>query len=741
MNVKSLQYMFKKLVFALSIISVVACGAKPRADLSDNLDGLKPTTQHEIIAKEVAGLLENVAYKKVAMSDSLSNIVFNNLIKSLDQGKNYFLQSDIDEFEKFRNTISQDFRNGDLSAPFYIYNRYIERYRTRLTYAISQLDTKHDFAKKEFYTPSREKLDWFKSEEEANNQWRQKVKYEILNLKLTTTVDSAESKLLNPNDPETPSLDAAKDTTGNKSIETLKKRYKNLLSQETKLNANDVFQLVMTSLTDAVDPHTSYFNPSFAQAFNEGMANTFEGIGARLMVDNEVVKIMEVIPGGPIFKDKSIHIDDKIIGVAQGEKGEFEDIIGWRIDAAVAKIKGPKGTVVRLKIIPAGQDLTAHPRIVSLTREKIVVEEESAKKEIKTVKGADGKNLKVGIITIPKFYIDFDAYRKRDPNYKSTTRDVRLILDTLKQEKVDAVLIDLRFNGGGSLQESIELTGLFIDKGPVVQVRDVQNRIEVDQDEDAGVSWSGPMGVIINRFSASASEIFAGAIQDYGRGIVLGSQTYGKGTVQSAVDMSRIISPTSRLLLKAQGAKDDTVPTGAPEFGQINITLGKFYRITGSSTQHKGVSPDIAFPTQYSAEKFGESSEPAALAWDQIKSSNFTKIADLTTITKSLTAMHEARMKKSQEYLFLLEDIKTFEEKREEITKVPIQVEELKAEREDNKAKNRKRVNEMLKSRNLPLWLEGKPQPKLDFDFVKDESIQVMGDYINLSKKIQLAKK
>ncbi len=734
--------MFKKLVFALSIISIVACGARPRVDLDDRIDALKPTAQHEIIAKEVAGLLENVSYKKVPMSDSLSNIVFNNLIKSLDQGHNYFMQSDIDDFEQYRHTISQDFRNGDLSAPFYIYNRYVERYRERLNYAISQLDAKHDFTKEEFYTPSREKMDWFKNEEEANNQWRQKIKYEILNLKLASSVDSAEVKLLNPDDPETPSLDAAKDSTGNKSIETLRKRYKNLLSQEKKLNSNDVFQVVMTALTDAVDPHTSYFNPSFAQAFNEGMANTFEGIGARLMVDNEVVKIMEVIPGGPIFKDKTIQIDDKIIGVAQGKDGDFEDIIGWRIDAAVAKIKGPAGTTVRLKIIPAGQDLTAHPKIVSLVREKIVVEEESAKKEVKTMKGQDGKDYKVGIITIPKFYIDFDAYRKRDPNYKSTTRDVRLILDSLKQEKVDAVLIDLRFNGGGSLQESIELTGLFIDKGPVVQVRDVQNRVEVDEDKIPGVSWDGPLGVIINRFSASASEIFAGAIQDYGRGVILGSQTYGKGTVQSAVDMSRIISPTSRLLLKAQGGKDSaSVPNGAPEFGQINITLGKFYRITGSSTQHKGVSPDVSFPTQYSAENFGESSEPSALPWDQIKSSNFTQVADLKAINKQLEQKHEARMKKSQEYKFLLDDIKTFEEKREEITKVPIQIDQFKAERESNKLKNKTRINDILKSRGLPLWIDGKPQPKLDFDFVKEESVQVMVDFIQLEKPSKLATK
>lgn len=700
--------MFKNLVFALSIVSIVACGAKPRVNLEEGEGGLKPTMQHEIIAKEVANLLENVSYKKVPMNDSLSNLVFNNLIKSMDQGRNYLLQGDIDEFQQYKNTLSQDFKQGDLSAAFHIFNVYSKRYVQRMTYALTQIDVAQDFDKDESYVGYREKLDWFKTDKEAEEQWAKRVKYDLLNLKLSST---------------------GKEDDSAKQKETLRKRYNNLLSQAKKTNSNDAFQLIMSSLTDAVDPHTTYYNPSFAQAFNEGMSNTFEGIGARLMIDNEAVTISEVLPGGPAFKDKSLHMNDKIIAVAQGDKGEFEDIVGWRLDAAVAKIKGPKGTVVRLKIIPAGQEMSSQPKIVSLKREKIVVEEESAKKEIKMVKGEDGKTYKVGVINLPKFYIDFDAYRKRDPNYKSTTRDVKLILDTLKQEKVDAVILDLRNNGGGSLQEAIELTGLFIDKGPVVQVRDTRNRIEVDNDEESGMSWSGPFGVIINRFSASASEIFAGAIQDYGRGIILGSQSYGKGTVQSAVDMSRFISATSKLLLKAEGEKDPDTPNGAPEFGQINITMGKFYRITGSSTQHKGVSPDIEFPTQFSAEKFGESSEPAALPWDQIKSSNFTKVADLKAVNEKLAAIHKVRAQKSPEYKFLLEDIEFFN-KQDSIPKVTLNEAKLKKEREENKIKNRNRINAELKLHGKPEWKEGQPQPKVDFDYVMDESANIMVDFI-----------
>ncbi|MFZ4862698.1 carboxy terminal-processing peptidase [Sphingobacterium sp. Mn56C] len=700
--------MFRNLIICLALISVVACGSKPRVILDEGGMNIQPTLQHEIIAKEVVGILENYSYKKVKVSDSLSNIVYDNLIKTIDQGRNYLLQSDIDDIQKFRNTISQDMKNGDLSTPFYIFNIYSKRYLECMEYALTQIDVPHDFNKEESYVNFREKLPWFTSEAQLKDQWRKRVKFDLLNLRLA-------------------SADSVKNDDKNK--ETLKKRYNNLISQAKKTNANDAFQLIMSAYTDAVDPHTTYYNPSFAQAFNEGMSNTLEGIGARLQMENEMVTIKEIIAGGPAYKDKTLKMDDRIVAVAQGN-GEFEDIIGWRLDAAVAKIKGSKGTVVRLKILPAGQDISAQPTIVSLTRDKIVIEEESAKKTIKTVKGDDGKNYKVGVITLPKFYIDFEAYRNGDANYKSTTRDVKLLLDTLNQEKVDAVILDLRNNGGGSLQEAIELTGLFIDQGPVVQVRNVGNRVDVERDRDPGAAWKGPFGVIINRFSASASEIFAGAIQDYGRGIILGSTSYGKGTVQSAVQMSRFISPTNKLLLKASGAdKDSDTPQGAPEFGQINVTIGKFYRITGSSTQHKGVSADIVFPTQYSAEKFGESSEAAALPWDQINKTNFTKVADLKDINAKLQENHKKRMAKSQEYKFLLEDIEEFN-KVDSISQISLNQTKLKQERDKNKAKNRARINKLLELHGMPLWKEGQPQPKVEFDFILEESLNVMADFI-----------
>lgn len=706
-------HMFKNFLVCLAFISVVACGAKPRVAIEEGGLTLKPSLQHEIIAKEVVGILENYSYKKVAASDSISNIVHNNLIKSLDEGKNYFLQSEIDSFQEYRNTISQDFKIGDLSSAFHIFNTYNKRALEVLEYALTQVDAKHDFSKDDSYINFRDKLDWFKTDAELKDQWRKRVKFDLLNLKLTSAEGKDESE---------------------KHKETLRKRYNNLISQAKQTNSNDAFQLVMSAFTNAIDPHTTYYNPSFAQRFNEDMSNTLEGIGARLQMENDMVTIKEIIAGGPAFKDKTLKMDDRIVGVAQGN-GEFEDIIGWRLDAAVAKIKGSKGTVVRLKILPAGADISAQPTIVKLTREKIVIEEESAKKSIKTVKGEDGKTYRIGVITLPKFYIDFEAYRKRDPNYKSTTRDIRLLLDTLNQEKVDAVVLDLRNNGGGSLQESIELTGLFIEKGPVVQVKDTRGQIEVHQDEDSTVAWKGPFGVIINRYSASASEIFAGAIQDYGRGIILGSSTFGKGTVQSAVDMSRFISSVNKLKLKAAGESIDAdTPNGAPEFGQINVTIAKFYRINGSSTQHKGVDPDISFPTQFTSEKYGESAEPAALPWDQIRSTNFTKINDLNAIKNQLAAKHDVRMKNSAEYKFLLEDIEEFTKVMSTTSTISLNEAKLKIERDENKLKNRNRINKLLELHNMPLWKEGQPQPKVEFDFILEESLNVMKDLITVKK-------
>jgi carboxyl-terminal processing protease len=681
-----------------------------------SVNDLKPDLQQSVVAKSLVELIENFHYQKVAVDDDFSSVVFDEYLKALDGGRSYFLQSDIADFEKFRLTMDDDVRTGDLSVPFYIFNVYQKRYNDRVNFALKEIEKKFSFTSNDTYTYDREKLPWLKSESESNSLWSKRIKYEMLNLKITGTEEA-------------------------KIKETLKKRYENLISQSTKFNQQDVFQIFMNSFTGTVDPHTSYFVPNKAQEFNEDLARTFEGIGARLQLDNEVVKIAEIIPGGPAFKSKAIQANDRIIAVAQGKAGEFVDVIGWRLDVTVTKIKGPKGTIVRLKVIPAGQELSSTPKIVELVRDKVVLEDQSAKRTIKTITSG-GKSYKIGIIQLPAFYADFKAMQAGDPNYKSTTRDVRLLLDTLKREKVDAVVLDLRSNGGGSLPEAISLTGLFIKSGSVVQVRDRRNEIEVSEDEDESIAWTGPLGVLIDRFSASASEIFAGAIQDYGRGVIIGNQSYGKGTVQQGIDMSRVISTTDKLMLKGaqtvstKGSQADSkganvTRTNAPEFGQINLTMAKFYRVNGSSTQHKGVVPDIEFPTVFPKDKYGESSEPSALPWDTIAPSQFSRLASLDEVKRKLIALHQERMKTSVGFKDLQEDIAEFA-KREAETSITLNEAKLKKERDEQEAKSLLRENQKRIAKGLAPLKKGEIKPKEDIDFIRDEGLQIIADFIQI---------
>ncbi len=704
--------MLKKIFLGLFVAASLACIADPRVKVEVlGSFNLKPDAQQAVVTKELASLLENYHYKQVMLNDSVSEIIFDTYLKSLDAGRNYFVQADVDDFNQYRSTFDDDLKAGDLSVPFYIFNVFQKRYNERLRFALGKMNQSIDFTANESYPYDREKLPWFSSTEEADKIWALRVKYDLLNLKM-----------------------AGGDVA--KNLQTLKQRYDNLVSQATKTNNQDVYQLIMNAFTETIDPHTNYFVPIRAQEFNEDMARTYEGIGARLQVDNEVVKVIEVMAGGPAFKAKILNVNDRIVAVAQGKDGEFVDVIGWRIENTVSKIKGPKGTLVRLKVIPAGQELSAKPVIIELLRDKIILEDQSAKKSIKTVKSGT-KTLKIGVIEVPAFYADFKAYQAGDPNYKSTTRDVKLLLDTLKAQKVDGVIIDLRSNGGGSLLEAIELTGLFIKSGPVVQVKD-RRGVEINEDEDPTIAYDGPLAVMVDRFSASASEIFAGAIQDYGRGVIIGTQTYGKGTVQSSIDVSKIISPTDKLMLlnekKEENGKNGTVARqNAPQFGQINLTMAKFYRVNGSSTQHKGVLPDIQFPMVYPADKYGESAEPAALAWDTVKPSKYSPVANLISVNATLVKLHEQRMKVSDEYTYLLDDITNFR-KRDAETSVSVNEATLKADREVQEAKNLARENKRRASRGLAPLKKGEVKASDEFDFIEDESLKIIADFISFKK-------
>lgn len=733
MEFKLVKEMLKRILMITFAAAALACSAAPKPQqMVDGVQNIKPDDQQSLAMRQVVGLIENYNYKQVKIGDSISSVVLDRYIKALDPSKYYFLASDIKEFEKFRNTLDDDFKIGDLSAPFYIFNVYLKRYNERINYSISQIKADYNFNQNDTYVYDREKMPWIESTTALNDVWKKRVKYELVNLKITGT-----------------------DQT--KNIETLSKRYESLKSQASKFNNQDVFQILMDSFTEAIDPHTNYFNPRNAEAFNQEMARSLEGIGATLQLDNEVTKIVNIVPGSPAFKSKQLNAGDRIIGVAQGIDGDFEDVIGLRIDNTVSKIKGPKGTTVRLKVIPVGQELSSKPVIITLVRDKIILADQSAKKSVKTVMN-DGKPYKIGIIDLPGFYADFAAARAGDKNYKSTTRDVRLLIDTLKNvDKVDAIVMDLRANGGGSLPEAIDLTGLFIDKGPVVQVKEYNREVSVDSDKDPGAAWTGPFGVMIDRLSASASEIFAGAIQDYGRGVIMGTQSYGKGTVQRVISLNDLVD--ANILQKMMSAiasnkntknvdvikngKNTTVTivdkNGVPDLGQISLTMGKFYRINGNSTQHKGVMPDFGFPSIYPMDKIGEDTEPSALPFDIIKSSNYQKVANLTATNAGLLKLHNERMAKSLDYKILNEDIAE-SKKRETETAITLNESKLKAERDALETKSLTRLNELRASRGLAPIKKGDKTTKGEaFDFVQEESLKIMVDFMKLTESSKTA--
>ncbi len=663
---------------------------------NDGKKEIAPDDKQIEVCRQLVGLVSNYNYKKVPLNDSLSQVVYDAYLKSIDASRIYFYENEVKQFNDNRNSYDDFLMEGNLVQPFNMFNVYMNRYINRMNFILSKIDSeKFDFTSDESIVFDRENASWFKDQAESDVYWTKRLRYDLLNLKLAGS-DEAKSK------------------------ETLKKRYQNLISQADKVNSYDAFQALMSSYTESVDPHTNYFNPSNAANFNIDMSRSLEGIGATLRMDNDFVTVNAITPGGPADKSGLVSVDDKFIAVAQGKDGEFTDIVGWRLDNAIQLIRGAKGTMVRLKVVSKGQDV-ASPKIIELVREKIILQDQSAKREVRTVK-QNGKDYKIGVIDIPAFYIDFKAYQSGDKNYKSTTRDVKLILDSMKVEGVDAVVIDLRSNGGGSLVEAIDLTGLFIKSGPVVQVRDTRNKVDVGEDNNSDITWEGPMSVMIDRFSASASEIFAGAIQDYGRGLVIGTQSFGKGTVQNAIDLDQVITNTSNKVV----GKENT-------YGQINLTVAKFYRITGSSTQNKGVTPDINFPMVYPADKYGESAEKSALPWDEIKKSNYKPISNLSSAVNKLTDKHEKRMKSSKEYAYLLDDIKQFKDR--EIDKpVSLNEEKMKKERDDNDQKNLDRENERRIARGLAPLKKGEVKPKGEkpYDFMLDEGCNIVVDWLSL---------
>jgi len=654
----------KKYIFlAIAIIFLSNCQKSISEDLHaqnqilDSNKVLQPLSYYPDIDKMVTRILVRYHYKKIDLNDSLSSIIFNNYLKSLDYNKYYFLKSDIDELEKYRNDLDEDLYLGDLKPAYEIFNLFKNRINERIKYAIPRIEDGFDFTKKESIVIDRDSSDWAKNNDELDEIWRKKLKNEALNLVLAGK-----------------KWDKAK--------ETLENRYKNYHKAILQYKPDDVLQLYLNSFTDAIDPHSNYLAPRTSENFNIQMKLSLEGIGATLRTENDYTKVVSIVPGGPAYKANNLHADDLIIGVGQGED-EIIDVIGWRIDDVVARIRGDKGIKVRLSVLRANKGVDSRPDTISIVRDKVKLEEQAAQKKIITI-NENNVDYKIGVIDIPSFYVDFDAKRSGDPNYKSTTRDVRKIIKELKEEKVDGIIVDLRNNGGGALDEAVGLTGLFIKEGPVVQVKQSNGNIEVEDDPDPSISYDGPMVVLINRLSASASEIFSGAIQNYGRGLIVGENSYGKGTVQNMINLNRFI------------------PSAGGQAGELKLTIAKYYRINGSSTQNLGVKPDISYPSAIDPQEYGESSKPSSLKWDQIKPTPYKKYGDFTKILPTLIKEHLERIKNEPEFHYLEQDIADYKVNKNK-NEFSLNLKDRKKERDEKEKRRKEREEERQKYQTIEI--------------------------------------
>jgi carboxyl-terminal processing protease len=654
---------------------------------------LTPATKHSNLDQTIAQLLAQYHYSQSKLDDRLSNAILDSYLNVLDGNRSYFLANDIKLFEKkYRSALDESLVSGDMQPAYEIFNVYQRRLGERTAHVLKLIrhHNKLDFTVDETLELDREESPWASSQAELNELWRKRVKHELLTLKLAGQ-----------------DLDEAR--------ATLQKRYTGRLRRTAKSNSDDVFQLYMNAVSQTFDPHTAYFSPRTSENFNIQMRLSLEGIGTVLRMEDEMVTVVELVPGGPADLSSAIKPEDKIVAVGQGNSGSLVDVIGWRLDDVVDLIRGPRNTVVRLQVVPAKKGLDHPGKVVRLERDTIKLEKQAASSTIKTFTEGERK-IRIGVITIPTFYSDFAAAQRGDKNYRSTTRDVRRILKSLEQAGVEGIVIDLRQNGGGSLQEAIELTGLFIEKGPVVQVRTVDGDVEVEHDPDPTLIYDAPLAVLVDRFSASASEIFAGAIQDYGRGIVIGDPTFGKGTVQTLIDLNRFLP-------KAMGPA-----------GQLKITVAKFYRINGSSTQNRGVIPDISLPSAFDSDEVGESAQDYALPWDEIDPIRYRRSQHLASLIPQLKKYHQTRVKANPDFAAFIKEIEAAKQAR---SKTTVSLNEKKRRKEWQEAQANGQQQEDLQAIAEGLEpLDGDPTlseaEEDEPDLLQEESAHIVADLVTL---------
>ncbi|MCP1726513.1 carboxyl-terminal processing protease [Natronospira proteinivora] len=663
-------------------------------DDADNGNGapLEPSDRQLFLDRLIAGLLERHHLDTHEFDAEMAEEVFDNFLDNLDPGRHYLLAEDVEAFrERHRELVANSDGHGTgerIKLAFETFQRFRERGEDRIRFAQSYLDEKPDLEGEDELAVDREDAPWAKDEAELDTLWEKRVTNDVIGL-----------------------IMAERDWDDAR--ETLLRRYDNLRRNISHSDRNEVFELFINAHANALDPHTAYFSPRNVEEFEIRMSLSLEGIGAALQSDDEYITITEILPGGPADQDGTLRPQDRITGVAAHEDCDMEDIVGWRVDDAVQLIRGPEGSKVRLRYLP-GDAVPGDPeKTIELVRSEVQLEEQAAKKEIKDVTLGD-QSYRVGVIQIPTFYMDFQGRREGREDYRSTTRDVRRLLGELQEEGVDAVLVDLRNNGGGSLIEATELAGVFLDGGPVVQMLDTQGELEVAEGPDNGAEWDGPLGVMVNRFSASASEIFAGAIQDYGRGVIIGSPTYGKGTIQNLLDLDRWFS------------EDDDV-------GQLKFTIGKFYRVSGGSMQHRGVIPDLELPSAISLEDFGESTKPNALAWDEIASLEYDGDPLPRSLVEQLTEMHSERVSEDLDFNNLLDDIRRYREVQERRT-LSLNLDKRRESQEDARERRLAQENVRRAARGEAALseLDGDEEATGDPDILLTESARILADFAAL---------
>lgn len=695
--------MFKTLSFFISLLFLATTtGSFAKVEINDS----ETEKKFEKITKIVTETISRHNFKRTPLDDELSRIIFNTYLNDLDPNRSYFLSDDIQRFSSYITNLDDALENNDLSPAFKIFNRYREQVDKQVSYALNLLEGEFDFSVDEDYQFDRVDEPWAKNQQILDETWRKRVKNDYLGLKLAGEKDDAEIK------------------------ESLSKNYQTLSRRTSQLNSSDVYQLFINAYTASVEPHTSYFSPRTSENFKIRMSLSLEGIGAVLEPENEYTKVRRVVAGGPAASSEQLNSGDRIIGVGQDEKGEIIEVVGWRLDDVVDLIRGPKGTTVRLKVLPKGA-AEGMSKTIAIVRDTIKLEEQAAKKEVFKVDHNNSER-NIGVITLPTFYSDFDARQRGDKDYRSTTRDVKKLLSSLEEENVDGVILDLRNNGGGSLTEANELTGLFIKSGPVVQVLQTGGKLNINRDPDPNLFYSGPLAVLVDRNSASASEILTGAIQDYKRGIVIGEPTFGKGTVQNLIDLNQFNWNKSEPL------------------GQLKMTIAQFFRVNGDSTQHRGVVPDIVYPTAFDINDHGERALDNAIPWAKVSPARYQPYnsgIDNSVIEK-LKSNHEVRIEQDPGFHFILTQSRSdFEISKQKIVSLIEKERQARTERINSQRLaryNLYRSNTGQEEIDKETYLKSlEDDSELDFtiqeDILLNEAVNILSDFLNISEAVLAA--